>query len=111
MAWGSSSKPIIGTLYATFVGCLTIAGHAMGAGPLYYAISVMGGAAHLAWQVITVNLDNGKDCWAKFVSNGYVTGPIIWAGMFADYLYQVSFPHGCNAPTLTCPQVILPLLG
>ncbi|RSH84364.1 Para-hydroxybenzoate--polyprenyltransferase, mitochondrial precursor (PHB:polyprenyltransferase) [Apiotrichum porosum] len=92
LAWGNSSKPIIGTLYATFVGCLTIAGHAMGAGPLYYAISVMGGAAHLAWQVITVNLDNGKDCWAKFVSNGYVTGPIIWAGMFADYLYQVILP-------------------
>lgn len=61
----------------------------MGAGPLYYAISCLGGAAHLAWQVLTVDLDSRADCWKKFTSNGYVTGPLIWAGMFADYLQQV----------------------
>lgn len=61
----------------------------MGAGPLYYAISCVGGAAHLAWQVITVDLDNRADCWNKFTSNGLVTGPIIWAGMAADYVSQV----------------------
>jgi len=90
LAWGENSKPIIGSLYATFIGLLGVAGHAMGAGPLFYTISCLGGAAHLAWQVITVNLDSRPDCWAKFVSNGYVTGPIIWAGMAADYVHQVS---------------------
>ncbi|BEJ13644.1 hypothetical protein CspHIS471_0308180 [Cutaneotrichosporon sp. HIS471] len=91
LAWGDKSKPIISTLYTGFIGALTYAGYAMGAGPLYYAISCVGGAAHLAWQVITVDLDSRADCWNKFTSNGYVTGPLIWAGMFADYLSQVIF--------------------
>jgi 4-hydroxybenzoate polyprenyltransferase len=92
LAWGENSKPIIASLYATFIGALTLAGHAMGAGPLYYAISCVGGAAHLAWQVITVNLDDRADCWRKFVSNGTQAGPIIWAGMAADYVQQVVLP-------------------
>ncbi|CAK9783362.1 4-hydroxybenzoate polyprenyl transferase [Cutaneotrichosporon oleaginosum] len=91
LAWGDKSKPIIGTLYTGFVCALTYAGYAMGAGPLYYAISCVGGAAHLAWQVITVDLDSRADCWKKFTSNGYIAGPLIWAGMFADYLAQVIF--------------------
>ncbi len=94
LAWGDKSKPIIGTIYTGFVGALTYAGYAMGAGPLYYAISCVGGAVHLAWQVLTVDLDNRADCWKKFTSNGYVTGPLIWAGMFADYLQQVSYRLG-----------------
>lgn len=104
LAWGNNSKPIIASLYATFIGGLTLAGHAMGAGPLYYAISCLGGAAQLAWQVITVDLDSRPDCWQKFSSNGYVAGPIIWAGMAADYVHQVSSPHEISNSRYSSPS-------
>ncbi|TXT04274.1 hypothetical protein VHUM_04272 [Vanrija humicola] len=88
LAWGDKSKPIIATLYSAFVGCLAIAGHAMGAGPIYYAVSVVGAAAQLAWQVITVNLDDTADCWRKFVSNAWLGG-LIFLGTVGDYVQQV----------------------
>jgi hypothetical protein len=86
-----NSRTVISTLSATFVSALTLTGHLAGLGPLYYAISCGGAAAHLAWQCITVDFDSRADCWKKFVSNGYLGG-LIWAGVAADYLQQVVIP-------------------
>jgi 4-hydroxybenzoate polyprenyltransferase len=38
-------------------------------GPLFYVVGVGGAAAHLAWQVNTVDLDSFSSCLAKFRSN------------------------------------------
>lgn len=89
LAWGDRTKPIVGTLYAGFISCLALAGHALGAGPIYYAVSCAGTACHLAWQVITVDLDSRADCWAKFKANGFVAGAIVWLGIAGNYLDQV----------------------
>lgn len=67
---------------------MTLSGYLAGMGPLYYIISMGGGAAHLAWQCWTVDFDNRADCWKKFVSNGYLGG-LIWLGIFADYVWRV----------------------
>ena len=57
------------------------AGAASGCFWPYYA-AVTAATCHMAWQVKTVDLDNGADCSAKFVSNKWV-GAIIFAGTVA----------------------------
>ncbi|WFD45149.1 4-hydroxybenzoate polyprenyltransferase [Malassezia psittaci] len=47
-------------------------------------------AAHIAWQIRTVNLNNPRDCFKKFASNRTV-GLIIFTGLAADYLYQQKY--------------------
>jgi 4-hydroxybenzoate polyprenyltransferase len=83
-----NSRTVISTLSAAFVSCLAITGASAGLGPAYYAISVGGAAAHLAWQCATVDFDSRADCWAKFKSNGWLGG-LIWLGVFGDYLMRV----------------------
>ncbi|WVQ79053.1 4-hydroxybenzoate polyprenyl transferase [Cryptococcus sp. DSM 104549] len=83
-----TSRQVISGLSASFVSLLALTGHMAGLGPLYYAISCGGAAAHLAWQCITVDFDSRPDCWKKFVSNGWL-GALIWLGIAADYVQQV----------------------
>ncbi|WVQ94552.1 4-hydroxybenzoate polyprenyl transferase [Kwoniella sp. CBS 9459] len=83
-----NSRTVIATLSTTFVSGLALTGYLAGLGPLYYMISVGGAAAHLAWQVMTVNFDDRLDCWKKFCSNGYLGG-LIWLGTAANYVHQV----------------------
>ncbi|WVQ73751.1 4-hydroxybenzoate polyprenyl transferase [Cryptococcus sp. DSM 104548] len=83
-----NSRQVISALYTSFVSLLAFTGHMAGLGPLYFLISCGGAAAHLAWQVLTVNFDSRPDCWKKFSSNGYLGG-LIWLGVAADYVQQV----------------------
>ncbi|GHJ84338.1 hypothetical protein NliqN6_0740 [Naganishia liquefaciens] len=89
LRFGDHSRTVLSGLGTAFVSLLTYAGYASGAGPLYYLISCMGAASHLTWQLRTVNFDDRKDCWDKFVSNGRLGG-LVWVGMFADYVAQMS---------------------
>ena len=50
-------------------------------------LGVIGVAAHLAWQTIAVDIDDPKDCDAKFYSNRYI-GWILLAGLIAAKLMQ-----------------------
>lgn len=63
-----NSRPWIAGFYAMAVVLLATAGSANGAGPVFY-LGVALGAAHLAWQATTVDIDAAKDCLAKFKSN------------------------------------------
>ena len=54
------------------------AGAAAGCSWPYFAAAMVA-TGHMAWQVSTVDLDNGADCSAKFVSNKWV-GAILFAG-------------------------------
>ena len=69
---------------AANMALLAASGAAAAAGPLYYA-GVAAGGAHLAWQVARVDLNNGNDCMAKFVSNKWFGG-VVFAGIVADKL-------------------------
>ena len=74
---------------STFVGLTALAGYMNGQGLPFYLISVGGAAAHLAWQLKTVNYNDTKSCWERFRSNHQV-GAIIWSGLLADYAYAAT---------------------
>ncbi|KAI7858900.1 UbiA prenyltransferase family-domain-containing protein [Circinella umbellata] len=74
---------------STFVGLTALAGYMNGQGLPFYLISVGGAAAHLAWQLKTVNYDDAKSCWERFHSNQRV-GAIVWSGLLADYAYAAT---------------------
>ncbi|KAG2487418.1 hypothetical protein HYH03_013986 [Edaphochlamys debaryana] len=84
LLWGERSKAWF-VMFAGLCGLgLAGTGWASGAGPAYYA----GAAAmigHLAWQIRSVDLGNGPDCMAKFVSNKEA-GALLLAGIVADRL-------------------------
>ncbi len=88
LRFGESSRLFCTTLSTTFVSLLTLTGYLAHSGPLYYLFSVGGAAAHLAWQLRTVDFDNRADCWSKFVSNGWLGG-VVWGGMVADYVAKL----------------------
>ncbi|KAF7730175.1 hypothetical protein EC973_002783 [Apophysomyces ossiformis] len=74
---------------ATFVSMTALAGYMNGQGLPFYALSVAGTAAHLAWQLRTVKYDQPADCWAKFKSNTW-TGALLWSGIVADAAWSAS---------------------
>jgi 4-hydroxybenzoate polyprenyltransferase len=81
---GARTKPALSCFAALQAGALAAAGAAAGAGLVYQA-AVAAGAAHQAWQIWRVDLDNGPDCMAKFVSNKWY-GAIVYGGIVADKL-------------------------
>lgn len=84
LLFGHRTKPILSAFAAANVALLAAAGSAVGAGWPYYA-AVAAGGCHLAWQLAAVDLDNGRDCMEKFVSNK-AYGAVLFAGIVADRL-------------------------
>ncbi|KAF8060498.1 histidine--tRNA ligase [Scenedesmus sp. PABB004] len=84
LLFGDRTKAWAAGFATAQAAALTAAGAAAGCGPALFA-AVAAGAAHQAWQVWTVDLDDGPDCNAKFVSNAWY-GAIIYAGLVADRL-------------------------
>ena len=79
------TKKYLAAFGAASTAGLCAAGHAAGVGPAFY-LGVSASAAHLAWQVRDVNLDDGEDCAAKFRSNGTQYGAIVFAACVAGKL-------------------------
>lgn len=46
-----------------------------------------GTAAHLTWQIGTVDINNGTDCWQKFRSNSWM-GAILFTGIVLGNLLK-----------------------
>ncbi|KAI9266045.1 P-loop containing nucleoside triphosphate hydrolase protein [Sporodiniella umbellata] len=67
-----------------FIGLSALSGYMNDQGPFFYA-GVLATAAHLAWQLKTVDYNQPADCWKKFKSNTW-TGAILWSGIAADSL-------------------------
>lgn len=65
---GSSTRPALALFSSVAAANLALAGY-MAAQPWPFFAATALGAAHLAWQVGTVDLDNPADCMAKFKSN------------------------------------------
>jgi 4-hydroxybenzoate polyprenyltransferase len=66
--FGLGSKPWLYTFYAG-AGALFVSAGMAGGFPWPYYAGLALGAAQLAWQVWDVDLDDPKDCLAKFRSN------------------------------------------
>jgi 4-hydroxybenzoate polyprenyltransferase len=64
--FGSWVKPILGLFSAVFVGTLVYAGLETNQGWIYFTVSVGGCAAHLWWQLGTLDVEVPDDCGRKF---------------------------------------------
>ncbi|KAJ7513133.1 4-hydroxybenzoate polyprenyl transferase [Mycena galericulata] len=51
----------------------------------YFLFGVCGAFLHLVKQFRSLDLTSPASCWSTFCSNGFVLGPIVAAGMVADY--------------------------
>ena len=61
--FGSYIRPFLVAFATAFMSMLTVAGYINHQGALYYVLSVGGAAAHLIWQLSTVDLDDPSSCW------------------------------------------------
>ncbi|KAF9899699.1 Para-hydroxybenzoate--polyprenyltransferase, mitochondrial precursor (PHB:polyprenyltransferase) [Linnemannia zychae] len=88
LRFGDKTPEYLAAFSAGTVSMLALAGYMNEQGPLFYALSVGGIAAHLAWQLSSVDYENPADCWAKFASNKWA-GALVFSGIAGDYLYQI----------------------
>ncbi|KZT06656.1 UbiA prenyltransferase [Laetiporus sulphureus 93-53] len=88
LLFGNYVRPVCAIFAAIFVACMATAGALNGQGPLFFIITVLGTAVTLAWQVATVDLDNGADCMKAFMVDAYLSYGM-WAGMLLDYAYRM----------------------
>jgi len=84
--FGDYIKPILSGFASVLVASLWYAGVANNMGLYYKAISVFGSALYLAMEMVTVDLDEPKSCWATFHRSGFHFGILVWSGVLADYL-------------------------
>ena len=79
-----ASKPWLMGFYIIAAALFGTAGYLAGLGwPFWVGLAV--GLAQLAWQVVDADLDNPKDCLAKFKSNR-LFGWLLLAGMIGGHL-------------------------
>mgnify|MGYP003625746596 FL=1 len=82
--FGTKSRPWIAGFYIVTVALLAVTGWMEGlAWPFWVGLGL--GAAHLAWQTLTIDFDDAKDCLAKFRANRDF-GLIIFAAAIAGRL-------------------------
>jgi 4-hydroxybenzoate polyprenyltransferase len=82
---GRDTKPWLLGFDAAMLVLLVLAGAQAGMSWIYY-LALLALAAHLKWQEAEVDLDNAKDCLAKFRSNR-VIGWILLAGIVLGRLW------------------------
>lgn len=93
LLFGAQTRPILSAFSASFVSLLALSGYLNAQGPAFYALSVGGAAAHLAWQLREVDLDGRESCWRTFASNRDL-GAIVWSGMAVDYALKIAAGTG-----------------
>ncbi|KAI8575721.1 hypothetical protein K450DRAFT_260504 [Umbelopsis ramanniana AG] len=86
LRFGENTNKWLTLFSGSFVSMTALAGYMNGQGLPFYTLSVFGTAAHLAWQLRTVDYNNPADCWKKFKSNTW-TGALLWSGIVADSMW------------------------
>jgi 4-hydroxybenzoate polyprenyltransferase len=76
------TRPMLASFYAAAVVLIAIAG-LMADGGLIFFVGVIAFAAHLAWQVRRLDIDNPAHCLKQFKSNRDA-GLILFAAMLLD---------------------------
>lgn len=84
--FGDQTKLWLSGFASGMVGSLYILGE-LTAQPTPYYFGLCGVAAHLAWQIALVDINNGKDCWEKFKANSWI-GPIFLSGIILANLVR-----------------------
>jgi 4-hydroxybenzoate polyprenyltransferase len=76
------TKPMLALFYALAVALIALAGWSAGAG-LIFAFGLLAFAAHLAWQIARLDIDDPVNCLMVFKSNRDA-GLILFAGLALD---------------------------
>ena len=76
------TKPMLALFYALAVALIALAGWSAGAG-LVFALGLLAFAAHLAWQIARLDVDDPINCLMVFKSNRDA-GLILFAGLVLD---------------------------
>jgi 4-hydroxybenzoate polyprenyltransferase len=76
------TKPMLALFYALAVALIALAGWSAGAG-LVFALGLLAFAAHLAWQIARLDVDDPLSCLLVFKSNRDA-GLILFAGLVLD---------------------------
>jgi len=82
LLFGQRTKLMLGAFYAAATILLGAAGFAAGAG-IVFALGLVAFAAHLAWQILRLDIANPDRCLALFKSNRDA-GLILFAGLLLD---------------------------
>jgi len=80
--FGERTKPMLSLFYALAVILLGAAGFAAGGG-IVFAFGLCAFAAHLAWQIVRLDIADADNCLAVFKSNRDA-GLILFAGLLLD---------------------------
>jgi 4-hydroxybenzoate polyprenyltransferase len=86
LLFGERTKPMLTLFYALAVILIAAAGFLAGAGPVF-AIGLLAFAAHLAWQVVRLDIADPDRCLALFKSDRDA-GLILFAGLLLDALVR-----------------------
>ena len=76
------TKPMLALFYALAAALIALAGWSAGAG-LLFALGLLAFAAHLAWQIARLDVDDPINCLVVFKSNRDA-GLILFAGLVLD---------------------------
>ena len=76
------TKPVLAVFYALAVVLIALAGWSAG-GRLIFALGLLAFAAHLAWQIARLDIDDPVNCLVVFKSNRDA-GLILFAGLVLD---------------------------
>jgi 4-hydroxybenzoate polyprenyltransferase len=86
VACQGQTKVILSLLSMLEITLLASTGVLLGFRGLYWVFTVGGTAAVLGWMLMTVNLDEPKDCWKWFKWCIWFTGGTVCTGLLAQYL-------------------------
>ena len=92
LLFGARTKPMLALFYGVAVVLIGAAGFSAGAG-LVFALGLAAFAAHLAWQIVRLDIADPDNCLAVFKSDRDA-GLILFAGLLLDAALR---------PSLDCP--------
>ncbi|CAI2347809.1 unnamed protein product [Caenorhabditis sp. 36 PRJEB53466] len=93
---GEDTKKWLSVFGIGTIGSLTACGMASEQTWPYY-VALAATSAQLGWQIGTVDIDNGTDCWNKFKSNSWM-GIILFAGIVASTLLKEDKQKTTSSP-------------
>ncbi|MEE8445891.1 MAG: 4-hydroxybenzoate octaprenyltransferase [Alphaproteobacteria bacterium] len=86
---GKATRPALAGFYAATIALMGLAGDMVGMGWVFFGALALG-AAQLAWQVWTVDIDDAANCLSRFRSNRYF-GWIVLAGLAGEHYAGLVF--------------------
>ena len=88
LLFGPRTKPMLALFYGLAVGLIGLSGVLAGAGAAF-ALGLAAFAAHLAWQIVRLDIDDPDACLRLFKSNRDA-GLILFAGMLVDAYWRAA---------------------